>query len=223
MRSSRGSRAALDEFFDEVVGDVLAGYTGAQHRLRITRILMHQAVGPLAELQPVLGRHAQQIADDDDRQRNGQRRHELAPAVADELRELLTYQAAHPGFERGDRSRGEPRAHRSAQLVVLGIVEREDVARGVALAAPDVDPAGRAESLRIAGSGEDVGEAQQEPDRQVGVVGRPGRPHPVVHRIRVGDDSRVVRIERAGSRKIRRPRRHDELAPPARISRWRWG
>jgi len=125
---------------------------------RVIDLHREQPVGPGAEQLAVHGRQAQQLGDDDHRQRERERVNEVEP-FARGVEELAAH-GADAGLERGDGAGGERGADQVAQGAVL---RRVDLGQH---AAPDRCGGGDVGGERrgVTGDGLDVGVAEYVPD-----------------------------------------------------------
>ena len=91
---------------------------------------LEHVVGPAQQLGPVLGAHAERVADHDHRERRGDVAHEVGAAVVDHRVEDLGARLAHLRLAVPHAARGEPLVHELAALQVGGVVHVDHVGSG---------------------------------------------------------------------------------------------
>ena len=91
--------------------------------MRISTFAAHHGVGPCAEPRTVLDRQAEQLGDDDERQRLRDVLDEVALAARRHTIDQLARETANVLHELADARRREPAAHQAALACVLGIVD----------------------------------------------------------------------------------------------------
>ncbi|OLT02145.1 hypothetical protein BJF90_05240 [Pseudonocardia sp. CNS-004] len=144
---------------------------------RVGDLDVEQGVRPRPEPRVVGGGEAEQLGDHGDREREGQRVDEVE-AFAGAV-EQLAGDLPDAGLERRDGARGERRAHRPAQRVVLGWVDLREHPRGGGPTDGPVDVRGEGRGVPEGGAdvlvAEDVPGTERVAPHRV-LVAHPGQP-----------------------------------------------
>ena len=153
---------------------------------------MRQGVGPGVEARLILTRHAEQLADDRNRQRIGKIVDDIEPALVAVSVEQLVDEGHDPVVHGVDAGRGELTHHQPSQPIVLRRIEEEEWARfdplradkrnlGLTLVLAHSWVVQQCGDIGIAADGEEA--IRQRGDRS---LAQPG-----VERVRVGTVDRV--------------------------------
>ena len=156
-----------------------------------------RGVGPRLELLAVLGRDTDDLGDDDDRQRIGERPHEVDLACVESPVDQLVGDLAHARLEAADDTRGEGLVHQAAQPRVLRRILAEHARFGDLLRI-DTRWCGKTARprLRVLQDRLHVRVAEDGHDRQLGVAeGGVVAPAAGVERKRVASRLRIEGIE----------------------------
>ncbi len=156
----------------------------------------HHVVGPAVHLQALVGVEAHQLADDDERDVDGEVLDEVDLAPVGDLVDDLVGQLAHVGDQLTYPAGGEALVDQAALAQVLLAVEGDD--RHVA-GDDGAHSVARAVGLGGARHVEDVGVAAQDP-QVVGLVAIDGGvgPEPAVVLPRVVEEAGVTEVEGSG-------------------------
>ena len=170
------------------------------HGLGTVDVLVHDRVGPRAELLTVLWCYPDQVAHDRHRERAAERGHEIHRLTGrgslDHRVDRLVGELAHPRLERGDGPRREAARHELAELRVARVVHHDQVGERRARLTLERDPLTGAERGRVVGGPQHVLEARERPEA-AGVVVVHGRlvPEAPIDGVRVGLEDPVVGVE----------------------------